>query len=115
MCAGGRPDIGEREIACAPCLTALHLRDVNRIPNRATRVIMIVDLFYCHEDLLSVTRNFAQKTAGAIALPTNRAEQVEYEPVEPVRRRQGCGGVCQQLQTTLVRTCRSLARLNFGI
>jgi hypothetical protein len=76
---------------------------------------MIVDLFYWHEDLLSVTRNFAQKTAGAIALPTNRAEQVEYEPVEPVRRRQGCGGVCQQLQTTLVRTCRSLARLNFGI
>jgi hypothetical protein len=55
-----------------PFFTALPLLDVNRIPNRAPRVIMIVDLFYWHEDLLSVTRNFAQKTDGAIALRANR-------------------------------------------
>jgi hypothetical protein len=32
---------------------------------------MIVNLFYWHEKLLSVTRNVAQKRAEAIALPTD--------------------------------------------
>jgi hypothetical protein len=32
---------------------------------------MIVNLFYWHEELLSVTRNVAQKRSEAIALPTD--------------------------------------------
>lgn len=67
----GTADIAFMAIPCAPHRSALSLLDVNRIPNHTPRVIMAVNLFYWHEDLLSVTRNLAQKRAEAIALPTD--------------------------------------------
>jgi len=62
-----------------PHRSALSLFDVNRIPNRTPRVIVSMNLFYWHQDLLSVTRNVAQKKSRS-----NRFTNIEPERFRPV-------------------------------
>jgi alpha/beta hydrolase fold len=50
-------------IPCTPHFTPLSLFDVNRVPNNTPCVIMTMNLFYWHQDLLSVTGNFAQQSS----------------------------------------------------
>jgi len=73
---------------------------------------MTVNLFYWHEDLLSVTGNLAQKPAGAIALPTNLRSRDDMNRCIAAKV---AAAVYRQPQTGLARTCHSVARVNFGI
>jgi hypothetical protein len=58
---GGTADIAVVAIPRTPHFAGLTLFDMNRVPNSTPRVIMVMNLFYWHEDLLSVTENFAQQ------------------------------------------------------